>query len=81
MVCVLLFGYTFLIALLAAFTTGSVAVAAWILGAALISMTLVVLATRYVMRRPYTGGYFPVALVCLAGTFVCFISFLPLLVF
>ena len=64
--CAVLFGYTFFIAVVAAFTTGSLGVAAWVLGSASICMTLVVLATAYVVRRPYTGGYFLIALACVS---------------
>jgi hypothetical protein len=76
-----MFGYTIFVALVAGFTAGSVVVAAWVLGAATISMTFVVIATRYVARRPYKGGYFLVALVCLAATFLCLMSFIPLVAF
>jgi hypothetical protein len=80
-VCAALFGYIFLVALVAAFTTGSTDVAAWTLGTALICMTLVTLATWYVIRQPQAGGYFLIALACLVATVLCFFSLLPLLVF
>lgn len=78
-VCGLLFGYSLVIALVAAFTTDSMGITAWFLGVALLGVAAVAATTTYVMRRPYSGGYVLVALVCIAATFVCFVSLIPLL--
>jgi hypothetical protein len=79
--CTVLFGYSSTVAVVAAFEAESLGVAAWILGAALTCISLIALATLYVVRRPYTGGYVLVALACLVATVVVWASLAPVLVF
>jgi hypothetical protein len=77
--CVLLFGYAFFTTIWAALTVDPVEVRAWLLIAATLCLAFVAAATRYVMRRSYSGGHFLVALACLAATFACLVSLIPLL--
>lgn len=79
--CAALFGYTFIVAVVAAFEATSLGVTAWVLGAAMTCISLIALATVYVIRRPYTGGYVLVALACLVATVIVWASLVPVLVF
>lgn len=77
--CSVLFGWAFVTAIRIAISVDPIGVTTWVFGAALLCLAFVVVATRYVMRRPFTGGYFLVALACLAATFACVLSWFTLL--
>jgi len=79
--CALLAGAAIYITVLAAFKVDHAGITAWLLGAGLLSLTSVVVATVFVARQPHLGGYFLVALVCLAAKFVCFVSWIPVAAF
>jgi hypothetical protein len=74
-----LFGLAFVYAVGAAFNADHLGVTIWMVGAAMLCVAFVLVATRYVMRRAYSGGYFLVALACLVATFACVLSWFPLL--
>jgi hypothetical protein len=79
--CAVLFGYTSIVAVVVAFDAESLGLAAWVLGAAMTCISLIALATVYVIRRPYTGGYALVGLACLVATVIVWASLVPVLVF
>ena len=78
-VCALLFGYALFAAVWAAFNVDHVGLSAWFVAAAMTCLALVLAATRYVIRRPNSGGYLLVSLACLAATVACLVSLIPLL--
>ena len=79
--CAVVFGYTFLVAMVAAFSAGSFGVTSVVLGVAATCLAFVLLTAVYVTRRPYTGGYLLIALACLTASVVCGASIIPLLAF
>ena len=80
-VAVVTYGYTFFVAIWMGFWVDSVGGAAWIVGMALLILAFVVAATRYVIQRPYTGGYFIFALACLLAALASLICFAPFIIY
>ena len=74
-----LLGYALVVLTVAAATTNSTAVATWLLAVGALVLAAVIAVVIYVSRRPYSGGYFIVAIVCVVSSLVCFISLLPLI--
>ena len=74
----LLFGYAFYTVVWAAFEVDRDSVRVWLFSAGTTLLALVVAATRYIIRRPHTGGHWLVALVCLTATFACIVILIPL---
>jgi hypothetical protein len=78
--CGFLFAYLFVIAILVAFYVDHVGLTLWVGGLAVGALAFVMTTVAYVSRKPYPGGYVLAALASLAAGFVCFVAFLPFLV-
>jgi hypothetical protein len=76
--CALLLAFVVSTAIWSAFSIEESSLSAWLLGSATLCSAVAVTTAVRVTRRPHTGGYLVLALVCLAATVACIVSMIPL---